>query len=272
MAQYSTDKNLAARIALQSHGINPISWPEWYWNQIDLSKTRTILDAGCGNGLLWEEGTSRVEARAEMTLLDQSPGMLSAARERVGRAGGVWQFVEGSVEALPFDDDSFDLVMANHMLYHSSDIPRAIGELARVVRAGGVVAASTNGLGHMRQLREWVSECGMDGAIASTDPGAVCGLSVLRAHVRSFGLENGADLLGANFESVELHRQDDAIEVRDVDLVLNYVRSLELPNTQAVISGMERLRELLHDILEREQVIRIDKDSGVFHCTKPRQA
>jgi ubiquinone/menaquinone biosynthesis C-methylase UbiE len=84
--------------------------------------------------------------------LDLAEGTLGQARARVQAEGLPVDCIIGDVEALPFDDDSFDLVLANYMLYHVPDLDQAIAELRRVLCPGGTLLAATNGQGHMHEL------------------------------------------------------------------------------------------------------------------------
>ncbi len=91
-----------------------------------------VLECGCGTGLILE----RVRAFAKTARgIDLSPGMLERARAR-----GL-DVREGSVTSLPFDDASFDVTCSFKVLAHVPDIARALSEMARVTRAGGVVLA-----------------------------------------------------------------------------------------------------------------------------------
>lgn len=91
-----------------------------------------VLEAGCGTGLLLER-IARFAARARG--VDLSGGMLAHARER-----GL-DVVQASITALPYADESFDLVCSFKVLAHVSDIRAALAEMARVTRPGGVVLA-----------------------------------------------------------------------------------------------------------------------------------
>jgi ubiquinone/menaquinone biosynthesis C-methylase UbiE len=93
---------------------------------------RDILECGCGTGLILERlaGFARHAAG-----LDLSPGMLQLARSR-----GL-DVREGSVTALPFDDASFDVTCSFKVLAHVPDIGKALSEMARVTRPGGVILA-----------------------------------------------------------------------------------------------------------------------------------
>jgi ubiquinone/menaquinone biosynthesis C-methylase UbiE len=93
---------------------------------------KRVLEAGCGTGMILKElrGMARVAVG-----LDLSTGMLRKARAR-----GL-DVVHGSVTALPFADGEFDLACSFKVLAHVEQIERALHEMARVVRPGGVVAA-----------------------------------------------------------------------------------------------------------------------------------
>jgi ubiquinone/menaquinone biosynthesis C-methylase UbiE len=93
---------------------------------------KDVLECGCGTGLLLERIARFARAARG---IDLSPGMLEKAR---GRGLSVY---EGSVTALPFDDASFDVTCSFKVLAHVPDIERALSEMARVTRPGGVVLA-----------------------------------------------------------------------------------------------------------------------------------
>lgn len=92
-----------------------------------------ILDAGCGTGGLMRRLVSKVPAW-EWTGLDAQP---LACQLASGRSGGA--FVEGSVEALPFADGTFDAVVSADVLCCVNDDNAAIEEGFRVLRPGGVM-------------------------------------------------------------------------------------------------------------------------------------
>lgn len=93
---------------------------------------KDVLEVGCGTGLVL-----RRIARFGKTArgVDLSPGMLAKARER-----GL-DVVEGSVTALPFDADSFDVTCSFKVLAHIPEIEVALAEMLRVTRPGGMVLA-----------------------------------------------------------------------------------------------------------------------------------
>lgn len=104
---------------------------------------KDLLEVGCGTGLLLAR-FARFARRAQG--VDLSPGMLSRARAR-----GL-DVREGSVTDLPFDDASFDVVCSFKVLAHVEEIERALSEMFRVTRPGGVVIAEFYNRASLRAL------------------------------------------------------------------------------------------------------------------------
>jgi ubiquinone/menaquinone biosynthesis C-methylase UbiE len=89
--------------------------------------TRTLLEVGCATGVEYE-GIREAGLPVTYTGLDLTPAMLELARQNFPEA--TW--VEGRAEALPFADDSFEVVLLRHVLEHLSDYQQAVFEAVRV--------------------------------------------------------------------------------------------------------------------------------------------
>src|SRR5207249_3671752 len=121
----------------------PESWPRWVFARLDLGPTADVLEVGCGPAFLWRENPVPVGWRVVAS--DMSPGMASVAKEHTDV-----HVVVSDAESLPWDDGSFDAVIANHMLYHVPDLDRALSDFVRVLRPGGRLFAATNGRAHFK--------------------------------------------------------------------------------------------------------------------------
>ena len=126
--QYKDPTNLHARVALHAkHTVAEQPWFEWVADQLEWPPGGDVLEVGCGSGLLWAN-IAPLLPELRLTLTDISEGMLDAATAAVAPFGNV-ELVEArtaDAQELPFDDESFDVVVANHMLYHVPDRPRAL--------------------------------------------------------------------------------------------------------------------------------------------------
>src|SRR5262245_26437822 len=94
-----------------------------------------VLDAGCGAGLLALLASMR---GAQVSALDASAALLAIARERLPMA----DVREGDLEALPFANASFDVVIAVNSLFYATNMAAAMRELSRVARPGGRVVVT----------------------------------------------------------------------------------------------------------------------------------
>ncbi|MXX80489.1 MAG: methyltransferase domain-containing protein [Chloroflexi bacterium] len=100
----------------------------------------SLLDAGCGPGTV-TTGLARTVSPGNVVGLDAAPGVLEHARghaqeERVDNV----TFIAGDVYALDFPEGAFDVVYANQLLQHLADPVRAISEMRRVLKPGGLLA------------------------------------------------------------------------------------------------------------------------------------
>lgn len=141
--QYASESRLAARKAVHARGEGPDPL-EATFAAIAEVRPRRVLEVGGGEGELAERVVH--ELGAELVGVDQSSRMVA-----IQRAKGIDARV-GDVQALAFDDETFDVAVAAWMLFHVRDVDRALGELGRVLRAGGRLVAVTNALDHMREL------------------------------------------------------------------------------------------------------------------------
>ncbi|GAA4889907.1 class I SAM-dependent methyltransferase [Tessaracoccus lubricantis] len=93
----------------------------------------SLLEVAIGTGL----NLPHYSADVAVTGLDTSVAMLDQARARAGRLGRTVRFVEGDVMRLPFDDETFDTVVATFAMCEVPDDDVALAEMVRVTRPNG---------------------------------------------------------------------------------------------------------------------------------------
>ena len=106
----------------------------------DLRSGIDLLDAGCGPGTITVD-LARLVAPGRVIGLDRAPEVLTQAAAHATEQGVAIEWRAGDVYALPFPDASFDVVHAHQLLQHLSDPVRALAEMRRVLRPGGLLAA-----------------------------------------------------------------------------------------------------------------------------------
>jgi len=106
-----------------------------------------VLDLGCGAGFDALVAAQLVGPTGRVVGIDLSPEMLAVASAALAETPYTWvSFRQGEVEALPFPDTSFDVVLSNGVLNLVPDKPRAVREIYRVLRPGGHLQACDIGL------------------------------------------------------------------------------------------------------------------------------
>jgi|ERR1700722_2016282 len=258
--QYATTAKFDARVALHVKYTEATrSWFDWLVDQIEWVEFHDILEVGCGTGLLWEHVPSSLTHDHDITLIDLSQTMMETAAAQATSRGHTVRALTGDVHDLPFEDDSFDLVIANHMLYHSPAPAIAIKEIARVLRPGGTLVAATNGPKHLAELHDIEL--------------AVFGPSDERYdNVKVFGSISGLPLLQEQFASVEWRSHDDRLLCTDPDDVLAYLTSMK-PGSDASESQLAELNaQIRRGIAQGNGVFEVAKESGVFIARMPLKA
>ena len=130
--QYRDSTNLRARAGLHVRfSTNKIDWLQWVFERLHLQRYSRVLEVGCGTGELWRRKLPDVPAGCEVVLSDLSLGMAAEARDKLS-TDRRFTYCVCDVQLLPFPEESFDQVVANHMLYHVPDRQRALGEIWRV--------------------------------------------------------------------------------------------------------------------------------------------
>jgi ubiquinone/menaquinone biosynthesis C-methylase UbiE len=129
-AQYSNASNLNARIELHKRfSTNKYGWSNWVFDQLDFDGKKRILELGCGNGDVWRSNIQRKPANIHVILSDFSNGMLETAKQSLVDVSNGFKFQVIDAQSIPYENESFDMVIANHMLYHVPDRKKALSEI-----------------------------------------------------------------------------------------------------------------------------------------------
>ena len=248
---YKNAKNLNVRISLHDkYSQNKQGWFPWLFEQIDFSHINKLLEVGCGNGKLWKNNKINLRNR-EIFLSDSSQGMVDEVRKTLGNDFNCMVF---DCEKIPFKDNYFDAVIANHVLFYVYDINKALEEIRRVLNPLGVFYCSTYGSNHMKEINDIVQEFDSRVILSQTKLYDV------------FGLENGLDILRPYFKNIKMKRYDDCLVVDKSKPIIDYIMSCHGNQNEIIGPNLNEFREFVDSIIQEKGYIKITKDAGLFIC------
>ena len=253
--QYKDATKLNARVLIhQRFSTNPYGWMNWVFDHIlALPANAKILELGCGPGYLWKENASRIPSTWDITLSDLSSGMLDSAWRNLVVTGRNYKFKEINAQEIPYEDETFGAVIANHMLYHVPDKLKALAEIRRVLKTGGHFFATTVGDNHLKEITDWFRQIHKS--------------EVWESFTHLFTLENGLDQLKPFFPNVTVSRYEDNLHVTELEPLIAYFRSMAR-TSELSDDEFAKLRNDLEKELKEKGRIFITKDSGLFEAIK----
>jgi ubiquinone/menaquinone biosynthesis C-methylase UbiE len=110
---------------------------EAFVDRLNIQSGMKVLDVACGNGNL---AIPAARKGADVTGIDIAENLIEAGKERASEAGLNIKFEQGDAEAMPYDDDSFDLVMTQFGAMFAPRPEIVASELVRVCKPGGRIA------------------------------------------------------------------------------------------------------------------------------------
>jgi DNA-binding transcriptional MerR regulator/SAM-dependent methyltransferase len=282
-SQYQDATNISARIRLhRDYSTNPEGWFPWVFGQsgieemakeapkpsdqaVQLSYDRPkVLELGCGSGSLWAENIDRIPDNISICLSDISEGMLKDARRNITRAYQAGVDALGSPRNIryrafdcahiPYGKESFDLVIADHLLFYCKDLKQTLSEIRRVLKPGGRLLASTYSSRHMAEITDLVQKY---------NPNIVLSSEKL---YQNFGLENGAEILRPYFSKIRLVRYEDSIEISDTDPLVAYILSCHGNQNQLLLNHYKEFHDFVAEKIQNG--FHITKDAGAFFAEK----
>ena len=253
--QYKTSSKLSARIRLHqdysTSDESPIS------GTFDLMleyvpENANILELGTGRGDLWKENAHRIPDNWNMTLTDLSAGMIDDQKAYLGDLSNRMRYKVVNAVDIPYDDNSFDVVVANYMLYHVPDRPAAIAEIRRVLKPGGVLFAATNGENHMTRIFDIAKD--IDEVVGE------------RSFVAwTFSLQNGTGQLMKEFTDIRMIRFNNNLWIPEAQPIIDYIASMVSFDGEALVRQNEtRIKDNLNRHIADKGGILIEKETGIF--------
>lgn len=264
-SQYENANNISARIRLHKEfSTNKQGWFPWIFEtgilphmKVNTSgegqdvKKIEILELGCGEGSLWTENLHRLPENVHITVSDISEGMIRDIRRNIGTdARFIYECFD--CQQIPAQSGTYDIVIANHLLFYCDDMAQVCNEVKRVLKKGGIFICSTYGTGHMQEITHLVQK--FDSRII---------LAAENLYER-FGLDNGEDILKQYFSKVDIEKYDDAIVIDKADPLIEYILSCHGNQNQYLLDKYQEFRQYVKKQVKGNY--HITKEAGYFLC------
>lgn len=244
--QYATANNLNTRISIHDkYSTNKMGFGNWIVSNYRIDKGVKVLELGCGTGDMWKNRESLINACSKLILSDFSEGMVETTKGNIGNYDNV-EYKVLDIQEIPYENETFDIVIANMMLYHVPDIDKGLAEVRRVLKKGGHFYCATYGEhGIIEYLSKILSAYGVEDNIN-----------------KNFTLQNGCEILSKVFSKVEKLEYIDSLAVTNVDDMVEYIYSLS-----SMTSLNNVPKHIIKDILIQNLtngVLNVPKEYGMF--------
>lgn len=248
--QYKSHDNLDIRVELHKmYSKNKLGFNNWIFSNYQNTDGVKILELGCGTGELWKSNLDSIDKMKQLIITDFSNDMVETTKSVIGNRDNV-NYERMDIQNISFKNETFDIVIANMLLHHVNDIDKAISEVNRVLKKGGIFYCATFG------------ENGVVDYLASLFKDVVN----QNLENKTFTLQNGKTFLNRYFDTVEILIYDDELQVTSIDDLVQYIQSLK---GISEIGSLEE--EIVRNRLESEfnnGMLIIPKEYGMFIARK----
>lgn len=248
--QYQNSSNISARIHLHSdYSKNKQGWFPWLFEQAEYKESEKVLELGCGDASYWLENSTRIPEKISVLLTDISSGILLEADKKIEGLSGFESEVMDA-HHINAADDSFDVVIANHMLFYCSDLDKVFSEIKRVLKPCGRLLCSTYSSKHMKEVSDLVK--GFDDRIA---------LAADELY-DIFGKANGKQLLSKYFGDISWVQYEDELLIDKPEPLIAYILSCHGNQNRFIVDDYPEFYAYVKR--QTDKGYKITKDSGVF--------
>lgn len=257
LQQYIDSSNLNASVKLQDRfSSNKHGWYNWTFQNLKLNSNIKVLEIGCGNGALWAKNIEYLNDNIDVTLTEICEDMLKDAKRNLSAYSNKFNFQIADPNNIPFENESFDIVIANHILFYMKDLDVVLSEINRVLKRGGHFYCSTIDSCHMKELEELI--LGFNSNIKISE----------EKLSNKFGLENGEEILNQYFNNIQRYLYEDKLIINDSKGILEYIYSIPGNILEVIDTKKKEFEKYIDRSIKSSGELQITNNSGLFESIK----
>ena len=247
LKQYENKNNLKTRMNIhEMYSTNKQGFMNWIFEKYQLEKNFKILELGCGDSTIWKNHIGKCEIKYSLTLSDISPGMIQSSKKNLANKKNIdYKIID--IQNIPYDDDTFDIVIANMMLYHVPDINLGLKEVNRVLKPNGTFYCATFG---EKNVVSYINN--------------VAKIKILNEMSNKFTLQNGNIILSPFFNCIQKDIYNDSLNITDLSHLIDYLNSFS-EFSKLSHNELNNIVILLKEEFDKNDgIINIPKEYGIF--------
>lgn len=233
---------------------------QWMFQHYHFPAQAKVLEIGCGDGTIWDCNREWIPSDSTIILSDVSLNMLKESKQKLSDIKQIKSYEEIDCFHIPYDDQSFDVVIANHVFMYFEDLTLALKEVHRVLKENGTLYCSTIAKDMMQErdllLKEFDKRISFDQALL----------------YQRFGYENGEKKLAQYFQDIQLFDRKELYEIKNLDMYFAFILSakgLSL-NLEPLYHKQEQFYAFMKTYYERHKKFDLTTHAGMFSARKKK--
>jgi ubiquinone/menaquinone biosynthesis C-methylase UbiE len=186
--------------------------------------------------------------------------MVNTAKKNLANLKLPIEFKIIDAEKIPYPDQSFDVILACHMLYHIPNINKALTEITRVIKPNGRFISTTVSRNHIKELTDFLHQFNLD-------------IEMKNELFSEFRNETGKEILEPFFNEIEFFEYINPVNISSIEPLIKYIESMfqkgYYPHFQEIKPKIEKK---LIKIINKDSVFKMKGISGLFQAKKPKNS
>jgi ubiquinone/menaquinone biosynthesis C-methylase UbiE len=256
---YSNENRLNARIQIYEFCEKKLNWREWLFDKLDFTNVKDVLELGCGNGLLWKDNINKIPGNLHIVLTDVSQGMVDSARQNLNEHKNQFEFKAMDACQTSFQNSSFQMIIASHMLYHIENKMKIFSGIDRLLTNNCYAYASTISTSNFKDLINLAGEYDKELEFENVQT------------VSSFNMENGEKVLSGHFNVSNIFIYQNDVVVKNAEPLLLYLASCySSEQLDMLIKKYNDFKNYLESSLKKNGAIRLSNKNVLYKFKKKR--